>query len=522
MNTSKNRLVRSKNKSSKRRPASSFIKSPMSTRTTLDQTYYVVYDLETTGGNPSNNSITEIAAFKVYNGMVIDRFYSLVNPQMRIPPIVRRITGLTNAMLQDAPIIDDVIPGFYKFIENCVLVSHNATTDFQFIKHYVNKVLKKPTHNHYLCTQKLGERLFPETVSRSLQGFCQHLGLPNLEFHQAEDDARATQFLFLKILDALKKHPLKNLDELIRYQGDIGASIRLGPRFSEAKTASVPAKCGVLILKDTEKKPILVCSSHNMLTEIRKLRNLASLPKALLKILLEVSEFEHQQHPTLFSAMVEEARLNAEYKLSYFAYDWHLRAMNSLCFAKHKEGMSVKCKTPDKAVASAFVPVQDQVRLMAAIKAVIPPKRELKGKKSIIIDSASYGTLMKIFKRNLVNRLSFKHYIDLAASPAYRKIYFAYKRELRGFKLEDILSCNGFIVEKILDEHYCFIYKVVHSRITSKTKQSLRGEFTKDSIPSNMQNNFETGPNVFAWWKYRYQKQSRNRTDRVEYYFYEF
>ena len=78
----------------------------------LDKINCVVFDIETTGGNPERNGITEIFAIHFVKGKVGATFHSLVDPGIRIPPIVRRMTGITNRMVKKEPVIEEVMPKF--------------------------------------------------------------------------------------------------------------------------------------------------------------------------------------------------------------------------------------------------------------------------------------------------------------------------------------------------------------------------------------------------------------------------
>ena len=103
----------------------------------LSATTFVVLDLETTGGSPGINAITEIGAQKVQGGKVIGEFQTLVNPGVPIPPFITVLTGITEAMLVPAPRIDEVFPQFLEFLgsENeTVIVAHNAQFDISFLK----------------------------------------------------------------------------------------------------------------------------------------------------------------------------------------------------------------------------------------------------------------------------------------------------------------------------------------------------------------------------------------------------
>ena len=92
----------------------------------LEDGRFIVFDIETTGGNPERNGITEICALRYEGGEIVDRMCTLVNPKVPIPPIVRRMTGINDRMVRNAPTIDKVMPEFLEFIGNDVLVSHNT------------------------------------------------------------------------------------------------------------------------------------------------------------------------------------------------------------------------------------------------------------------------------------------------------------------------------------------------------------------------------------------------------------
>ncbi|WP_425303424.1 exonuclease domain-containing protein, partial [Nocardia wallacei] len=102
--------------------------------TPLFDTTFVVVDLETTGTSPERDAITEIGAVKVRGGEVLGEFATLVNPGCAIPPQIIQVTGITTAMVLDAPRIEAVLPGFLEFAAGAVLVAHNARFDTGFLK----------------------------------------------------------------------------------------------------------------------------------------------------------------------------------------------------------------------------------------------------------------------------------------------------------------------------------------------------------------------------------------------------
>jgi len=100
----------------------------------LRDTTFVVVDLETTGGSSRMDAITEIGAVKVRGGEVLGEFSTLVDPGRSIPPQIVQLTGITDAMVVDAPREASVVPSFLEFARGSVLVAHNAPFDIGFLK----------------------------------------------------------------------------------------------------------------------------------------------------------------------------------------------------------------------------------------------------------------------------------------------------------------------------------------------------------------------------------------------------
>src|SRR5947199_4244429 len=110
------------------------------TEISLRETTFVVVDLETTGGRMNGrdgkaaDAITEIGAVKVRGGVVLGEFGTLVDPGRAIPPQIVQLTGITTAMVRDAPTIASVLPMFLEFARGAVLVAHNSGFDIGFLK----------------------------------------------------------------------------------------------------------------------------------------------------------------------------------------------------------------------------------------------------------------------------------------------------------------------------------------------------------------------------------------------------
>ena len=121
----------------------------------LSEASFIVFDIETTGGNPSANGITEICALRFHKGAVQDTFYTLVNPETPIPGLIRKMTGITPDMVKDAPVIASILPELLAFVGNSILVSHNTQGDLTFLRYFALKHQKVTLENFYLCTHLL-------------------------------------------------------------------------------------------------------------------------------------------------------------------------------------------------------------------------------------------------------------------------------------------------------------------------------------------------------------------------------
>ena len=147
----------------------------------------VVLDLETTGNTPLYDRITEIALIRFENGIEIDRWETLVNPGVSIPPFISRLTGITNDMVSGAPTFEEVAPTLYSHIEGAVLAAHNVRFDHGFLKSEFRR-LGAILRQKVMCTVKLSRKLYPEHRSHGLDAIMRRYGLTTAARHRAMGD----------------------------------------------------------------------------------------------------------------------------------------------------------------------------------------------------------------------------------------------------------------------------------------------------------------------------------------------
>ena len=166
-------------------------------RWTLDpEQTYVVVDVETTGGRGERHRVTEIGAVKVRDGEIVDRFQTLLNPQRTIPPGITRLTGISEAMVADAPYFADVADAFEAFMEGAIFVAHNVEFDYGFISgefRRIGRTFRYPK----LCTCASMRRLYPGHRSYSLAALARAYDIPLHSHHRAMCDAEAAAQLLL-------------------------------------------------------------------------------------------------------------------------------------------------------------------------------------------------------------------------------------------------------------------------------------------------------------------------------------
>lgn len=184
---------------------------------------YVVFDVETTGLSATYDTIIELAAVKVHQGEIIDRFESFANPKRSLSQTIINITGITDDMLVDAPDVDSVLKDFREWMGDAVLVAHNATFDIGFINQGFSKLGFEKVSNPIIDTLELARFLFPQLGNHRLNTLCKHLNVELVQHHRAIYDAEATGKLFWKFVELLQELDITNHQQLNNHMGSQNA-----------------------------------------------------------------------------------------------------------------------------------------------------------------------------------------------------------------------------------------------------------------------------------------------------------
>lgn len=164
----------------------------------------VCFDIETTGLKVTREAITEIGAVVLKNGKITDTFQTFVNPGRRLTPEIIGLTGITDAMLADAPSLKEALTAFLQFVNGRVLAAHNAEFDISFIRAGCRKVGLEfePT---YIDSLILAQNLLPELHKYKLDIVAEHLDLPAFNHHRASDDAGMVGYMLVPFFEKMRR-----------------------------------------------------------------------------------------------------------------------------------------------------------------------------------------------------------------------------------------------------------------------------------------------------------------------------
>jgi DNA polymerase III subunit epsilon len=219
---------------------------------------YAIIDIETTGGSAARERITEIAVVVHDGTKVIETFDTLVNPERSIPTYITQITGISDAMVADAPKFYEIAKKIVQLTEGAVFVAHNVRFDYGFVQEEFRR-LGYTFSRQQLCTVKLSRVAFPGLRSYALGNLIQYFGIKVADRHRALADTLATVEIFEKIL--LKEENKTAATQMVN-KGIRENALPEG--ISMQKLHDLPETCGIYYLHDKKGDVIYVGKSINI------------------------------------------------------------------------------------------------------------------------------------------------------------------------------------------------------------------------------------------------------------------
>lgn len=282
---------------------------------------YVMLDLETTGGNALQDRITEIAAVRIENGVETARWSTLVNPGVRIPPFIQALTGISDAMVAEAPAFEEVAHQLLELLEGAVFVAHNVRFDHSFVLHELARMdiaLKART----LCTVRLSRKLYPQHKGHGLDAILQRHGLHTMARHRAMGDVEVV-LQWLRIA-----HAELGVDAVRRAAAELLQGSAAIPPQLETAISDIPDGPGVYLFFGEGSLPLYIGKSVSMRTRVLSHFQSAAKVAREMRILTEIRRVEWIETAGELGALLLESRLVKERQP---VYNRQLRREKALC-----------------------------------------------------------------------------------------------------------------------------------------------------------------------------------------------
>ena len=272
--------------------------------TPLCDVTFVVLDVETTGGAPGVDQITEIGALKVRGGELLGHVDTLVNPGVPIPPEITLLTGITEAMVFPAPPIGELLPSLLEFLHGTVFVGHNVRFDAAFLDAALAAHGYPPLPNVRVDTLALARRFVrDELPNLKLGTLAAYFGTSAVPVHRAYADADATTELLHTLLERASGYGVFGLDDLLD-----APRIRIGSGTHKIMlTARLPREPGVYLFRDRRGRALYAGTASNLRTQVRSYFY-GEQRAAVMQLLRETTRIDHRVCAGPIEAAVRQLR----------------------------------------------------------------------------------------------------------------------------------------------------------------------------------------------------------------------
>ncbi|RQU92451.1 exonuclease domain-containing protein [Burkholderia cenocepacia] len=269
----------------------------------------VFVDLETTGGSLADHRITEIGVVEI-GPLGVSTWTSLVNPGQAIPPFIQQLTGISDAMVRDAPTFASLAPALFERLDGKLFVAHNASFDRGFLRAEFERA-GLAFNPDVLCTVRLSRALFPRESRHGLDALIERHGLVPAARHRALADADLLWQFWRQLHDIV---PLERLREQI---ARTTRHFRLGGDLTEAWLDTAPAGCGAYALFGERDEALYVGRSVRVRQRLRALLTGERRSSKEMRLAQQVRRVEWRETGNELGAMLVEAQWIARLRPSY-------------------------------------------------------------------------------------------------------------------------------------------------------------------------------------------------------------
>ncbi len=264
-------------------------------------------DLETTGGNSLRDRIMEVGIVLLSGGRVVEEYSTLVNPGVRIPYAIQQFTGITEAMVADAPPFAAVCEEILRRLEGRLFVAHNARFDYGFLRGEFRR-LERRFRAPVLCTVRLSRALTPGERGHNLDAVMARYGIHCAARHRALGDAQVLAEL-LRI--ARERWPAEALDGIV---AELMKAPRLPPQLDAGLIDELPEGPGIYLFYGEENALLYVGKAKNIQSRVLAHFNAQQHSRKSMELTRLVRRVEWIATAGEFGALIAEARLVKERK----------------------------------------------------------------------------------------------------------------------------------------------------------------------------------------------------------------
>jgi len=217
----------------------------------------VLLDCETTGGNAIRDRLTEIALIEITNGVETDRWQTLINPGISIPPWISKLTGITDAMVAGQPTFAEIAEELQQRLADKVFVAHHVRFDYGFIRESFRR-LGITFSAKTLCSVKISRLLYPEQRRHGIDAIVARLGLTINQRHRAMDDAQVIFELFQQTQNDFDESTIQQACQQLSQQ------TRLPSHLDINEINKLPERPGVYLFFDEQGALLYIGKSVNI------------------------------------------------------------------------------------------------------------------------------------------------------------------------------------------------------------------------------------------------------------------
>jgi DNA polymerase-3 subunit epsilon len=277
--------------------------------TLIEDAELVVFDLETTGLSASRDRMCEIGGVRVRSFEITETFETLVDPGVRLPPTIARLTGLCEAELRRAPRQELAVRRFLAFVGDAPLAAHNARFDVGFLDHAVQRLTGRRVAAAVVDTVWLARRLLQRRSERfSLAQLAHFFGTSTDPCHRALPDALATAEILIALLGLAQERGARTLAEVVELAAPRGR--RLHARRS--LIAGAPTTPGVYLFRDRHDTVLYVGKARDLRARLRSYFAGDRQRPAVEAALGALARVEWRELGSELEAALEELRLIRE------------------------------------------------------------------------------------------------------------------------------------------------------------------------------------------------------------------